>query len=450
MNRYRKMREQMLPSEAAHVKLQEKIEAEQPATRRFAPWKLLPLAAAVAAVALVAVLVFYPGTTNPIVDPDLPKIPYGGIFGDGGSLGGMGMGGAWYKDAGEMHRDSPAYGREGELETMPVYRNPNFGKAQQLDEAGAMDIAEKFSKALGRTFVYVPDPSWAEMEAKIRAEQPEKLEDLQEMLEANQQNEWKFQCGEENLRVYDYQGIGVSLDVPLPAGLPKGDGTAARYEAMCLQVYESYAAAVEAVTGLRFNQISTALNGYDIYGEKLFETFLYVNNPDNPLAKQAEDYALRRLRVTVLEEKDYVDVGYDREGNAVESISHQEAEFYLGFGCASPGEDNLLGNYPVIDRESAKRELLAGRYEAVLEVTAEMLSRATIEDVELIYSDSTWLSTWVPVYRFSILFAPEDIEEYPRAVELGLRSFYDFYVPAVPAEYLVPQETDDSVPRPAG
>ena len=428
-------------------------QARPAARRRFATWKLIPPAVAVTAAVLAAVIILRPGTTNPVVDPDLPKISYGGMFGDGGSLGGMGMGGAWYKSAGEMHRDSPADGRGDELGTMPVYRNPNFGKAQQLDEATAMEIAEKFGKALGKTFVYVPDPSWAEMEAKIKAENPLKWQDMQEMLDANQQNEWKFQCGEENLRVYDYQGIGVSLDAPLPDGLPKGDGTAARYEAMCRQVYEPYAAGVEAVTGLRFNKISTAMTGYDIYGEKGFESFLYANNPGDSLAKQAEDFALRRLSVSVLEEKKEIEIGYDHEGNAVESTVYQEPRLYLGFGVSYPGEADLIGNYPVMDRESAWRELQAGNCEFELETTVEELARAVFEDAELVYVPRPWLSTWMPMYRFTVSFPP-DMQDWsyvsPDLAGLGLRSCYDFYVPAVPAEYLVPQEMDDSVPRFAG
>jgi hypothetical protein len=56
----------------------------------------------------------------------------------------------------------------------------------------------------------------------------------------------------------------------------------------------------------------------------------------------------------------------------------------------------------------------------------------------------------MPLYRFSVLFTPEDMPEYPRAAEFGVRSYYDFYVPAVPAEYLVPQQEDGSAPRPLG
>ena len=442
-----------LPPADAHLKarlLRLPEEQAKPAPRRFASWKLIPPAAAVTAAALAAVVILRPGITPPS-SPELPLIPYGGMFGDGGGLGGMG--GAWHKSADEMHRDSPAYGREDKLGTMPVYRNPNFGKGQQLDEATAMEIAEKFGKALGKTFVYVPDPSWAEMEAKIKAENPLKWQDMQEMLDANQQNEWKFQCGEENLRVYDYQGIGVSLDAPLPDGLPKGDGTAARYEAMCRQVYEPYAAAVAAVTGLHFNKISTAMTGYDIYGDKLFETFLYANKSGDPLAKQAEDFALRRLSVSVLEEKEEVNIGHDHEGNAVESVSYQEPKLYLGFGVSYPGETDLIGNYPVMNRESAWRELQAGNCEFELEISAEELARAVFEDAELVYVPRPWLSTWLPMYRFTVSFPP-DMQDWscvsPDLAGLGLRSCYDFYVPAVPAEYLVPQETDDSVPRFAG
>ena len=416
----------------------------RPATRRFAPWKLLPAAAAVTAAVLLAVMLLNPGGPRP---PALPLIPYEGLLGDDGGLGG-GMGGVWSTNAAELHRDSPAYGREGELGAMPVYRNPDFGEPQRLDEAGAMEIAEKFGRAMGKTYTYVP-PYWTAPgeQERIREQVEKKLraagdteEEIEKVLREQffMQDTWEFQCGEETLNVTGYYGIQVSLHGPLPTSLPKGDGTAARHESMCRQVLEPYVSAIESLTGLRFHKASTALTGYNIYGEKGFETFFYVNNPGDPLAQQAEDYALKRLRVSVLEEKDYVDIGYDREGNAVESISHQDPEFYLSFSRAYPGEGDLLGRYPVMELESAKRELLAGRCEGLSEVTTEMLARATIEDAELAYSDSPWLRTWLPMYRFSVLFMPEDMEEPPRAMELGLRIYYDFYVPAVPAEYLVP------------
>ena len=425
-------------------------ENKRQAARRGYTRKLLPLAGGLAMVLAICIAIPLLGRIKPPRPPiDLPLIPYGSVFDGEGGLGG-GMGFVWSANAAELHRDSPAYGREGALGAMPVYRNPSFGKALQLDEAAAMEIAAKFSEAMGRDFVYVPDTTWEEIEARIKAEQPQKWQDMQDTLEANRQNEWKFQCGDETLNVTSHYGTRISLNSPLPAGLPKGDGTAARYEAMCQQVYDSYAAGVEALTGLRYNMASTALSGYIIYGEKDFETFFYVNNPGDPLAKQAEDYALNRVGVSVLEEKDYVDTGYDREGNAVETISHQDAAFYLGFVLPDLKEQDLLGSYPVMDLEAAKRELLAGRCEAVPEVTSEMLARAAIEDVELVYSNSPWLSAWMPMYRFSVLFAPEDMAEYPRAVEFGVRSYYDFYVPAVPPEYLVPRQEDGGVPRLGG
>ena len=423
-------------------------EQAKPAPRRFAPWKLLPIAAAVAAVVLIAAVVL---NNIPPVNPELPMIQYEGMFGDAGGLGGMG--GVWSKSAAELHRDSPAYGRESELGIMPVYRNPDFGTALSLDTAGAMEIAEQFGKAMSKSYTYVPDPSWAEMEARIREEQPQKWQDMQEMIEANRQNEWKFRCGDETLNITSHYGIHVSLNAPLSAEQSRGDGTAAGYEAMCRRVLEPYREAIEEMTGLRYNEASTALTGYDIYGEKRFETFFYVNNPGDSLAKQAEDYALNRLRVGVLEDKDYVDIGYDQEGNAIETPGHQDGEFYLGFSMRQLGEGNLLGNYPVMDAESAKRDLLAGNCEGYVSATKEELACATVEDVELVYNNSPWLKTWLPVYRFTLSFPP-DMQDWsyiaPELAKLGLRTYYDFYVPAVPAEYLMPQEVDDSVPRPVG
>ncbi|MCL2300199.1 MAG: hypothetical protein FWC27_08665 [Firmicutes bacterium] len=423
-------------------------EQAKPAPRRFAPWKLLPIAGAVAAVVLIAAVVL---NGLPRVNPDLPPLQYEGVFGDAGGLGGMG--GVWSKNAAELHRASPAYGREGELGTMPVYRNPDFGTALSLDTAGAMEIAEKFGKAVGKTYTYVPDPSWAEIEARIREEQPQKWQDMQEMLEANRQNEWHFQCGDEKLNITSHYGVRVSINAPLSAEQSRGDGTAAGYEAICHRVFEPYSEAIEAMTGLRFNRASTAMTGYDIYGEKRFETFFYVNNPGDPLEKKAEDYALNRLGVSVLEDKDSVERWENSLGETGEDIIHQDGEFYLSFSMRQLGKDDLLGNYPVLDVKSAKRELLTGNCEGYVSATKEELARATIEDVELVYSSSPWLKTWLPVYRLTVSFPP-DMQDWnyiaPELAELGLRNYYDFYVPAVPAAYLVPQETDDNTPRPAG
>ena len=398
--------------------------------RRVSPKRLIPLAAALAVVVVVGIVVTQLGIIKPPTPIDLPLIPYNGILNNDNSMG-CGMGAVWSTSAAEIHRDSPAFGRESELGTMPVYRNPYFDREQQIDEAAAMEIAEQFGRAMGKTYSYAP-PNWLT---------PERLEQLREKLRAVgeteeeietaireqfKQSTWEFQCGDETLIVEGSLFGCVRLSVPLPASLPTNVEPATRYEAICQQVYNSYAAGIEALTGLRYNRVSTAVTGFSTseynYGGKTFDTFFYVNNPGDSLAKQAEDYALKRVGVCLYEDVD------------ISSAS-------LGFYLTHLGTDDLIGSYPVMDAESAKRELLAGRYEAVPEVTKEMLARATIEDVELFYSNSPWLSTFMPIYHFSVLFAPEDMPEYPRAVEFGMRSYYDFYVPAVPAEYLVPQET---------
>jgi len=419
-------------------------EQAKPTPRRFAPWKLVPIVAAVAAVVLIAAVML---NSLPRVTPELPLIQYEGMFGDAGGLGGMG--GVWSKSAAELHRDSPAYGREGEIKALPVYRNPYFGTAIWVDEAQAMEIAAKFGKAMGKTYAYVETDMWDRMAEKIIESTPP--EHLEEALESNRQNEWKFQCGDETLNITSYYGVGVSINAPLSAEQSRGDGTAASYEAICRRVFETYSGAIESMTGLRFNKVSTALTGYNIYGDKGFETFFYVNNPGDSLAKQAEDYIFNRLGVSVLEDKDYVEIGYDHKGNAVETSGHQDGEFYLGFSMRQLGEGDLLGNYPVMDVKSAKRELLAGNCEGYVSATKKELARAAIEDVELVYNNSPWLKTWLPVYRFTLSFPP-DMTDWsyiaPELADIGLRTYYDFYVPAVPAEYLASQETDNDTPRP--
>jgi len=419
-------------------------ETRKPAVAR----RLLPLAGALAVVVAMGIAIPLLVKRPPQPPIDLPPISLGSMYG----MAGMGFEAHMNKSAAELHRASPAYGREGGIGTMAVYRNPGFGKPQRLDEAAAMEIADKFGKAMGKTYVYEP-PYWLSPEGlektreKLGALTPEEGE------QAVRQSEWSFKCGEETLSVSDYGGVRVSLYAPLPTGLPQDDSTAASYEANCRQLYGLYAAAVEALTGLRFNMASTAFD-YNIYGEKHFETFLYANNPGDPLAKQAEDYALKRLTVSWLPEKDYVDYGVNSQGQTVETSGHQDAEFWLGFDLAYPGESDLLGIYPVMDLESVVAQLRAGNYEASVSATKEELARATIEEAELIYSAQPWLSTFLPMYRLYLTFPPEDLDGWnnnnPHLEELGLRNYYVFYVPAVPPEYLVPQQEDSGMPRPAG
>jgi len=385
-------------------------------------WKLAPAMAALVVVAVVGIIALRgPGGIEP-PPPHRPLIQHGSMLGGGA----MGYEAHMNRNADELRRGSPAHGREGELGVMPVYRNPLYGIV--VDEAMAMEIAEQFNEAIGRTFVYVP-PTWLDgVEQKIRETTPP--EHLEQALWDNRQQDWEFINGDERFRVRGYDSsTGVTLNVPLPDPLPQIADPVARYEAISWQVYERYADAIEAITGLRFNAISTAFSYYST-GDKHFNAFLYVNNPDDPLAKQAEDYALRRLEIGLIEEPG------------------EECAF-LHFAFAYPGAEDLLDHYPVMDLEGAKRELLAGHYESSVTATREELARATIEEAELIYSNRPWLSTWLPMYRLYLTFAPNDMHDWgnniPWQEEMGLRNFYVFYVPAVPAEYLLPQEGEGSI-----
>jgi len=407
------------------------------APRRFSPWKLIPIAAAVTAVVLVAVMVINIGTVNPPVNPELPLILVDlGNITDAG-LGGMGWGAIANKSADEMHRDSPAYGREGELETMPVYRNPipiyetiPELPANLLTESDAIAIAEQFSKAMGRAYVY----ALAELPPEL-LEKEKQLEDV-EIDPVNEAYDkifqlWEFKCGDETLRVGAYGR--VTLTIPLPATLPQIADPAARHEAICSQAYESYAAAIEALTGLHFNKVSTALEHLpNAEIQNNIETFFYVNNPADSLSQQAEDYALKRLDVALFE--------FEEPGLA-----------QLAFNLRRPGVEDLVGNYPVLDLEGAKRELLAGHYESSVIPTAEALSRATVEEAELVYSNDPRISIFMPVYRLTLSFQLGDMDgdDDPQLTAQGLRNYYVFYVPAVSAEYLTTQAEDSGASKPA-
>ncbi|MDR2686248.1 MAG: hypothetical protein LBB75_00725, partial [Oscillospiraceae bacterium] len=380
------------------------------APHRFAARKLIPLAAALAVLVVVGIVAAQVDIPKPPGPVDLPSIPWNGLYsGEGGMGGGEGgMGGGmdfvWSANAAELHRDSPAFGREDELQTMSVYRNPNYplysseALGKLLSEANAMEIAAKFSRAMGKTYTYAqPGNAWQDAPPEPTRQAPrttmvppdaegqeqtqpqpqdplqqEKLDILnRETKEINDIYDrywqvWEFRCGGETLTV---SALGtVSLRIPL-SEVPR-TGAAARHEAICRQAYEPRADAIEALTGLRYNKASTALIGYftgeDNYGEKDFKTFFYVNNPGDTLARQAEDYALNRLHAYL-----YADA--------------EEPVVSLSFTLRSLSAEELLGNYPVMDLESAKRELMAGRCETIYEVTNEMLARATIEDVELVY-----------------------------------------------------------------
>jgi len=418
-------------------------EVKKPAVAR----KLLPLAGALAAVAAIGIAIPLLGKRPPQPPIDLPPISLGSIYSSDG-MAGMGYEAHMNKTAAELHRDSPAYGREGEIGTMAVYRNPQFEQRHSLDEARAKQIAEQFGKAVGKTYTYEP-PRWLTRKAleqvreKLRAVGDTEEEIERTISEQFTQTDWQFKYGDEELSVSGYYAPRVSLIVPLPDLPPDRITDPARYETLCQQVYENYAAAIEELTGLRFNKASTAFD-YNIYGEEHIETFFYVNNPGDSLAKQAEDYALKRLDVSIpFASMAEIADGYDEKLVA-----------YMGFNLSYPGAEELLDDYPVMDPEAAKRELLDGRYEASVQPTKEELARATIEEAELIYSDRPWLSTWMPMYRLYVTFQPGDMQDWnnnnPHLERLGLRNYYVFYVPAVPSAYLVPQQKDGSMPRPVG
>ena len=423
-------------------------ERQSPAPRRITARRLVPLAAALAVVVVAGAVALQWGSkmgepadyaaethTDCTNEPgELPLLPYGGFFNE---TGGQGAGDetVWVKSAAELHRDSPAYGREGEIGSLPVYRNPEPGK--KLSEAEAMEIAVKFGRAVGKTYIYEL-PHWLTPEGQEQVrEKLRSVGDSEEEIEAMISEQfgapdfWRFKCGEETLMVNARGGVSIEW----PVDPPVYDGSAARHEQACLQAYEPYAAAIETLTGLRFSKASTACS-YNIYGAKYFETFLYVNNPGDPLAKQMEDYALNRLTVYVEQDPN--------PGEPFDALALNS----LYFDLHPFGAEDLLGSYPVMDLEGAKKALLAGRWEAMLSsaVTPEMLARATIGEAELIYMQRPWLSTAMPVYRFYLRFDPDDLEEpIPALSELGLQEYYVFYVPAVPAEYFTPQETEGSM-----
>jgi len=410
-------------------------EQAKSAPRRFASWKLLPIAAAVAVVVLVAAVVL---NNIPSVNPELPLIQYESMLGESG----MGYEAHMNKSAAELRRDSPVKGRESELGSMPVYRNlwPIYGNPPDvprnlLSEAEVMEIAEKFGGLMDRTYIYAPS-YWLSPEGQEKVN--EKLDKFPEDRAINEAYDqifqaWEFQCGGEKLMV---SALGaVSVQVPLPDYYPDYGNSAARYEEECRHFYEPYADAVEALTGLRFSKISTAFD-YNIYGVPHYQTFFYVNNPGDSVARQAEDYALKRLHVYMPGEPNPQEP-YD-PANAFASFS-----FSLRYTGA---QEELLGNYPLLDLEGAKRELLAGNYEASVDATLDELSRATVEEVELIYSGDSRSSIFMPVYRFYLTFPPDDMRDWnndnPHLDELGLRNYYVFYVPAVPPDYLVPKENE--------
>jgi len=354
----------------------------------------------------------------------LPPVPRGSMISSDGTAA-MGFQALMNTSAAELHRVSPAYGRESELGTMPVYRNPRYGK--QMTEAEAMEIAEKFGADMGKTYTYIP-PEWL-ADPELQKAMRDKLElmppEQREMIENKPLGYWEFKHDDETLTVDGSYG-NISLSVPLPAHLPDLADPTARQEAICWQVYELYAAAIEALTGFRFSKISTAFE-YGVNEEgiafQIYTTFLYANDPGDSLARQAEDYAIKRLNVSVIEEPG------------------REAAF-LSFDLYYPRAEELLGNYPVLDLEGAKRELLSGNYEAPVEATRAELSRATIEEAEIIYSIRPWSSTFAPMYCLYLTFPPGDMEGWnndsPYLDRLGLRNYYIFFVPAVPSKYLVP------------
>ena len=437
MNRFKRIKDQiMVPSVSAQLELREKIEAMRPAPKNN-HWlrRAMPLAAFLL-LAIGGALGYLhlrgPGGNPP--NPDLSPISYESILGEGG----MGFEAHMNKSAAELHRDSPAFGREGELGAMPVYRNPwpIYGNLPDvpgnlLSEAQAMEIAKKFGGLMGRTYIYTPS-YWLSPEGQEKVNK--KLDQFPEDRVINEAYDrifqaWEFRCGDEKLMVSTLGS--VSMWVHLPDYYPDYAGSAARYEALCRQFYEPYADAVEALTGLNFNKASTAFD-YNIYGVEHFQTFFYVNNPGDTLAKQAEDYAFNRLHVFM-----------PGEPNPQEPYGPEDAYASWSLSLSCLGTEDLIDHYPVMDSDAAKQALLDGHYEASVTATREELARATIEEVELIYSGDSRSNVFMPVYRFYLTFPPEDMGDWnnsnPYLDELGLRNYYIFYVPAVLAEYLLPQ-----------
>ncbi len=89
-----------------------------------------------------------------------------------------------------------------------------------------------------------------------------------------------------------------------------------------------------------------------------------------------------------------------------------------------------VGDYPIINIEQAKQQLLEGKYLAALDFA--VTDAAQIADVELVYGYSGWELYQMPYYRFYVELSPE----YAKDLAEGLKAYGAYYVPAVEARFI--------------
>ncbi len=91
-----------------------------------------------------------------------------------------------------------------------------------------------------------------------------------------------------------------------------------------------------------------------------------------------------------------------------------------------------VGDYPLITKEEAKEKLLAGEYGSVS--TEKLPADPRIAAVEIVYVTNYHQEYFLPYYRFLVEMPDLPVNEALKAA--GVKTFSNFYVPAVDAYYL--------------
>ena len=115
-------------------------------------------------------------------------------------------------------------------------------------------------------------------------------------------------------------------------------------------------------------------------------------------------------------------------GEQVRFACDDEGKLWL-FRASLSNRIELLGDYPIIDAETARALLMAGNYTTTVPHTITAQDESLIGRVELVYRTSRYDETFMPYDRFYV-----ELPEMER--EGGLKTYGAYYVPAVESRYL--------------
>ncbi len=174
----------------------------------------------------------------------------------------------------------------------------------------------------------------------------------------------------------------------------------------------------------------------------LITTYKQLLNYEEPLGESFGDY-------DILGEFNRNYIAYDISGDYVTDILN----YNFGRVYFYPADDNNLYlirinnglsvaekimDYPIITTEEATARLTAGNYQTSVPIAFP--GEEAIGRVELVYRTGRLEEILLPYYRFYVLLSDSISES---ATNRGLKTYGAYYVPALPAEYIVNMPTYD-------